>query len=375
MNSVHKPIGNLSDFTSGKYSDKNFIFELVKENTDKSLMKKKETGEPVRYPLTHKVPMTGTIFFTNKTGETYPRRIRFCDGETSIYVDEQQPDDKYPKRTVVAEFVKGKFPVDGQNSTMLKFMMSWDMNETKINRDKKKSPIFRLIDNSKKAEKAQEAEDLLFDVIDWCRNADWETKVQPFCSMIFPAETMMQSVKEIRYNLVQVAKQDLSSFKKYLDDPKTERTLVVRAAIEKGLIVVDSSLNSLFWSDNANVPLNSAGPGKDPIEDFIVKSFSGKGEEIYKAIDKLVNPTEEYIAETKQEARIIEAPILKGCEDSDEELLKLVRAGVDKEVIKVSNKLWWKYKDDSSKGEAGIVAKLKDNPIMLKLLKSDVLGE
>ena len=229
------------------------------------------------------------------------------------------------------------------------------------------------MDNSKKVEKAQKEEDELFDVVDWCRNADWETKALPLAQIIFTnPETLMQTPKEIRYSLVQVAKRDPAQFKKMLESPKTERTIVVRAAIEKGYIVKDSSLGGLFWTDNDSIPLNSAGPGKDVIEDFVNKSFSGKGEEIYKAIFDLVNPPEQYVAETKQSPRVIEAPILKECVDSDEDLLMLVRTGVEKGLITVNaTKVWWKYKDESSKGEAALVAKLKDNPVMLQLMKKD----
>jgi len=276
--------------------------------------------------------MVGTIFFTEK-GETYPRKIRFCEGENSIYVDEQRPDDKFPKRTVVAEWVKGKMRVDGQNSTMLKFMMAWDMNETKIGRDAKKQPFFRLVDNSKIAQKARESEDIEFNAIKWCREADWDTKVKPLASMIFTPETMMEPAGDIRHNLVQVAKKDPTSFIRFLDDPKTERTIVVRAALEKEIIVKDSSLNSLFWADNSSIPLNSAGPGKDPIEDFVAKSFSGEGERIYKAINDLVNVPEQIVAETKQTIRIIEEPIVKGTTETDDELKTLINAGIENDIV------------------------------------------
>jgi hypothetical protein len=344
----------------------------VSKNPANAAMRWKDTGQAIQYPISYTLPMTGTIFFTDSKGLKYPRKIRYAEGENSIFVDEQTPDDKYPKRPIKCEFVKGRFRVDGQNSTLLKFMMTWDMNESKIGRDNKKQPVLRLIDNSIKAEAAQKDEDLLFDVVDWCRNADWETKVQPLCAMIFREEDMMQPAKEIRYNLTQVARKDPKSFKKMLEDPKTERTIVVRAAIEKGFIVKDSSLSSLFWTDNGSVPLSIAAPGKDIIEDFVNKSFSGKGEEIYKAINDLVNPSEEYVASTKQEARVIEQPILKPCTDTDEELQFLVRDAVTKGFITVNQtRVWWKYKGDSSKGEPAMVAKLKDNALMLQSLKKD----
>ncbi len=377
------PKGNYADYLSGNYSDKEFIFELTEKNNGAYTttghptgMRDKQTNQVVPFPLSKPIPMIGTVFFTEK-GKTYPRRIRYLENESTIYADEQTAPltgDNQPKK-VVANFVKGRFRVDGRNSTLVKFMFEWDMNETKGSRDLKKTPMFRLVDNSKIAKVAQEKDELEFNVVKWCREADWDKNILPLCTMIFNPEHLVQSPSEIRYQLVQVAKRDPAQFQKMLDDPKTIRTITVKAAIEKGVITIDTSINGLFWTDNASIPLNVAAQGKDVIADFVAKSFSSDGERTYNGIYKLVNPEPELVAETQQ-TRVVQPPILKASTETDEELLTLIRTGVEKGLITVnSKKVWWKYKDENVKGEEGMIVKLRDNGIMLKVLKKEVLGE
>ncbi len=377
METTYKTKGSLSDYLNKDYSNKEFVFELVNRNPDKAFMRSKETGQPVRYPLAYKIPMVGTIFVT-EGGIKTPKLIRYAAGESDIFIEKQTPDDKRPKKTVVAEFINGRFRVDGQNSTLLRFMMSWDINESKPDRDTKKLAQFRLVDNSKIAAKAMEDDDIMFDALEWCKKADWDTKVQPLASMIFSPEVMAQPTREIRYNLMQIAKRDAMSFQRMLDDPKTKRTMTIKSALEQGFIIIDNNLNSLFWSDNSNAPLSSALPGQDVIKDFVAKSFSGIGEQVYKAIEKLVYPPveEEPIAKTVQTPqRVVGAPIVKGTTDTDEELSTLIKSAVSKGVMSIGKPDWYNFKGEKGRGEKGMIKKLRDNEIMLKILKKEVLGE
>lgn len=376
MNTTYKTKGSLSDYLNKEYSDKEFIFELIHKNSDKAAMRSKETGLPVRFPLTHRIPMVGTIFVA-EGGVKIPKMIRYSAGESDIFIDKQTPDDKRPKRTVVAEFINGRFRVDGRNSTLLNFMMNWDINESKVDRDRKKNAQFRLVDNSKIAIKAMEDDDIMFDVIKWCKEADWDAKVKPLAAMLFQPEVMAQPAREIRHNLTQMAKRDPKSFQRMLDDPKTKRTMTVKAALEQDFIVIDKNLNSLFWSDDSGAPLSSALPGQDVVKDFVAKSFSGAGEQVYKAIEKLVHPDKSEVpvqtAQTSQ--RVVEAPLVKGTTETDGELLTLINRALEKGIIVKSHPDWYAYKGEKGRGEKGMIKKLRDNEIMLRILKKEVFGE
>lgn len=379
-----KPRGTYADYKSGgDVANKIFVFELIKGNNQSNLMRSKETGKPVDFPLTKTIPMVGTINFKDeKTGRTYPRKIRYVPGENSIFVDEQTPDDKFPKTKVLASFIKGRFQVEGSDTPRLDFMMNWDINETNEGRNKQKFAQFRLVDTSKIASQARVADKAKFDLIKWCYDADFATKIQPLASLFFTAEQMTQNTDEIRFNLKIMAERNPVWFKNMLDDKNTERKLVVKAAINRGFLEINAQQNALLWTDNSDAPLSVAAPGKDVLEDFVTKSFSADGERYYKAIYDLMNPPKKMEAPllqatTSQTAEPVklDAPLVKAADESDAELLALVKRGVEMNLITVnSTKVWWKYKGESAMKEEGMVTKLRSNPTMLAILKSEVLG-
>lgn len=387
MEPIHKPRGTYADFLSGDYSEKHFVFELIKKNPQVGNnaqgnpmggMRSKETGRVVEFPLAVPLPLVGTITaekIENGRKVQYRRKIRFVVGEDSIYNELQLPDDKFPKQRVYANFVKGRFQVDGADSTLLKFIFAWDQCETNANRDPKKFPKFRLVDTSVIAKKAKEVSKQKFNVEKWCWTADWAAEVKPLASLIFTPEQMAQDSEEIRHNLAVIAAADPAGFNKMLGDENTKRMIVMKAAIDKDILVKNPSINGLFWSDNPNQPISVAPPGKEVLDDFVKKSFSTEGEKTYYAIRDLVYPehAEGYSPATTQKPMIFEAPIVKSSTDTDEDLSVLIGVAMEKGLVTVTkNNLWWKFFDSSFKGKDGMIQGLRDNEIMLQVLKSKV---
>jgi len=384
MNELNKPRGTAADYKLGSaiYSNKQFVFELIKKNPQvgnnaqgnpMAGMRTKE-GKTMEFPLSVPIPLVGTIYFTDAKGRTSLRKIRYADGETSIFVDEQQSEDKFKHLEVRVNFVKGRFSVDGQNSTLLDFFMNWDMNESKLNRDVKKFPKFRLLDTGKIAEKVRKEDEVVFDVLKWCYTADWAKKVQPLANAIFSEEQMDQTSEEIRHNLVVLAKSNPVAFQEMLDNPKMERLIVIKSAIQKEILVVNASSNTLCWMDNPSVPISQAAPGKEVIDDFISKSFSSVGEIAYKAIYDVMNPVDgDGVFDVATTTKIFQAPVVRGATETDEELQMLIRDAVEKGIVSVKRNIWWGFKGKNSQGEAGMVKDLRDNEIMLSILKKNVL--
>lgn len=387
MEPIHKPRGTYADFLSGDYSEKHFVFELIKRNPqvgNNALgnpmpgIRSKETGKTVEFPLAFPIPLIGTI--TAEKSENgrvvkYRRKIRYAVGEDSIYNDQQQPDDKFPKKLVYANFVKGRFQVDGADSTLLKFIFAWDQCETNASRDPKKFPKFRLVDNSAIAKKAKEVSKAKFNVEKWCWTADWSSEVKPLAALLFTPEQMAQDSEEIRHNLAVIASQDPANFSKMLSDENTKRMIVMKAAIDKEIVVKNPSINGLFWSDQPNQPFCVAAPGKEVVDDFVKKSYSTEGEKTYVAIRDLVFPqnAEGYAPATNQKAVVYEAPIVKGTTDTDEDLKALISEAVQKGIMTISkNNVWWKFLDSSFQKEEGMIKGLRDNELMLEVLKRKV---
>lgn len=380
MKNSIKPRGTYADYLKGDTEDKIFVFELSKNNGQSKRMYSKETGRGIKFPLSKMIPMIGTIYDPAKK---FPRKIRFVDGENTIFVDEQTPDDKKPKTKVFVDFVNGRKTVDGRDSVMLKFFMEWDINATKPTRDIKKKAEFFLVDTSQMVAKAKKVDKDKFAAAQWCYDAPLD-KVLAVASLKLNAEQMAQQADDIRWNLKMIAERDPEAFLKMLEDPSTERRFIMMKALDRGVVVINVQINAMCWSDNPNNPMTVAPAGKDVLEDFITKSFSTDGERYFRAIEELVNPAPKKaeaplanpIAETSQTSEVAPKPIplVKANDISDDEIKQMISVAREKGLITItSNNLWWRYRESSFKKEAGFIQALRDNETMLKLFKNDVL--
>lgn len=382
MKNSHKPRGTYADYLNRdkkSIEDMIFVFQLTKDNRNNQTMTT-DTGGPIPFPLSVTIPMTGTIYHKNEKGVVSPRKIRYVEGEQSIFVDEQTPDKDVPKTKVVASFVRGRMQVDGRDSTLLDFMMNWDINGTKAGRDEKKINKFQLVDTSKLVEKSRKADKDKFAAAQWCYDAPLD-KVLAVASLRLSPEQMAQQSEDIRWNLKLIAERNPDEFLKMLEDPSTERRFIMRSAIDRGIVVINTQLNAVCWSDNLNNPMTVAQPGKDVLEDFIVKSFSTDGERYYRAIEGIINPTAkteiksaEVPATSQTSEPVVAKPAIQSTGVDDSELNLLINSGLEKGVITITaNNLWWKYRGESFKKQEGMLQALRDNETMLALLKKDVL--
>jgi len=261
-------------------------------------------------------------------------------------------------------------------------MMNWNINGTKANRDEKKIAKFHLVDTSKLVEKSRKADKEKFAAAQWCYDAPLD-KVLAVASLRLSDEQMAQDAEDIRWNLKIVAERNPEEFLKMLENPSTERRYIMKKALNRGIVVINTPINAICWSDNLNNPMTVAPAGKDVLEDFITKSFSTDGERYYRAIEAIVNPSEAPVkeavvpvAETSQSAVVPpEAkPAIQATGVTDDELKMLINAGVEKGVVTISQtRLWWAYRGSNFKLESGMIQALRDNATMLSLLKKDVL--
>lgn len=384
MKNSHKPRGTYADYLAKDVADKVFIFQLSQDNRNNQTMTT-DTGAPIPFPLSVTIPMVGTVYEKNKNGAISPRKIRYVEGENSIYVDEQTPDKDVPKTIVRCAFVKGRKQVDGVDSVQLEFMMKWDVNGTKDGRNEKKAEIFHLVDTSKLVAKSRKADKDKFAAAQWCYDAPMD-KVLAVASQKLSAEQMAQQAEDIRWNLKLIAERNPDEFLKMLENPSTERRYIMMKALDKEIVVINTQINAMCWSDNPKNPMTVAPAGKDVLEDFITKSFSTDGERYFRAIEDLVTPkkivdiepTEKvvFVAETKQTAETIAIPkpAIKANTITEDEIKQMINVAKDKGLITVaSNNLWWKYRGSNFKKEDGFIQALRDNETMLGLFRNDVM--
>ena len=376
---VHKPKGTYADYlayiedSTNRIDDKKFVFELSKKPNDASL--KDPDGKVVQHNITTQIPMVGSVYFKGKDGRGYIRRIRYVEGEKSIYVDEQV-DSKgnalVNPTPVVAEFIRGKKEIDGTDTVKLAFFMTWDINGTKEDRDSKKTAQFHLVDTSKLASAGRKAHKQEFDAVNWCYNAK-PNKLMGVATLLMNHEQLMQNIEDIRYNLVMIAKRNPPRFTELMDDPKTERNYIVRQAIERGLLVVNQNINGVCYAENPNAPLSVAQSGKDPVYDFVTKSMTGGDVgKFYADIENYVNPPVEEVKAIAYVPKEVVAEKSKADLIDESELRVLYKSGIEKGVIEVKPPYWKKFKGKSFKSEEAFIQGLKDNADYLSLFKKEL---
>lgn len=376
MSNPIKPKGTYKDFVNNDASGKIFVFELMNKNPQGATMSSKETGKVVPFPMSFPIPCVGTVF-EKKGDKTYPRKIRYVVGENSIYVDEQSNDKDFPKVKVMASFVNGRIEVDGDDTPRLNFFMKWDINATNPNRDTKKEKLFKLVDTSVLATAAREKSKVEFDVMTWCHTADFRTKIRPLAALFFTDEQMVQNSEDIRWNLEIMAKRNPQMFKDMLDNPITERKIIIKRAIIDGHIVINVVHNAIAWAQNPSAPFTVASPGTDVIEDFANKSKSGDGQKYYDAIYNLVNPSvqpeSKVLVEQVKKEEVNLSSQIKSASENDAELIAIIDKAIEMKIItKSTNNVWFKYRDESRNSKEKFVELLRSNPIILKILKGEI---
>lgn len=402
MKTSNKPRGTYEDFKKGPdhYKDFVFVFELPNRNPEGGTMVEGTTGRVIPFPLSVNIPMIGTTYDPKANKK---RRIQFSPGEKSIFPDDWVDYKTVQRLKVQMNFSRGRKQIDGTDSDMLEFIMAWDINGTNPDRDVNKNIKFVLVDTSKIAAKSRETYKAKFNLLKWCDEADTD-KIVAVGSVIFTAEQMRQNIEDIRYNLSLMAERDGNTLDRIIKDPKTERVFYVRKAVEKGILIVNSQTNSISWSDNPLAPLSVAIPGHDIVVDFVSKSFSGTGEQYYRAIESLLQPKQQtapkvYIAEKnlelppvvdalKVEDPILKQPIsttfqkapeLKAPETgiSDAEIGELFDKGIAAGIIVAKGPAWKTYivngvQAVSGNSKINFVNKIKYMPEVLQSLKHDV---
>jgi len=114
------------------------------------LLKSKDLSNPmtkgyqVKYPQSYSLPAIMRVHVQDdKTGEIKVRKVRYCENETSIFFDEQDP--KAPAKKI--KFVSGVREVDTDlEPNLWKIMELVDLNASKPNRNKKRQAIFERYD-------------------------------------------------------------------------------------------------------------------------------------------------------------------------------------------------------------------------------------
>lgn len=243
-----------------------FIYELNKSTIDS------RTGQKV-FPVVNLIPSEDVIYDPETNTQ---KKIKYVRGEKSIFVDEQSESASNKKSEPII-FQNGILAVPYTNPLLKNFLDYSNYNSSNANRIASSKSIYFLVD------KGEEAKVTVQRTIKEVEAASVALKM-PLEQLLGYARVLGvnvdKSTDEIRYDMMQIAKQDPQSFVDGLDDPRTEYAEVFILAKEYN--VLSNTKTDISWVNGGmicTIPL-----GVSPVEKATDFFMSEEGEVVYKEV-------------------------------------------------------------------------------------------
>lgn len=382
MSKKHSPQrGTYEDYLSGNIAGKNFTFRLINRRVNSTMTTSR--GKLIEFPLHHNIEAFSVIVEKGRQ-----RVARFIPGESSIYKDEQTDDKDVPKKKYNLQFVRGLKIVSGDNDGMLllDYMFKDNLNGSNKNRRTDTQALYEFVDIQKIIKSSIEQDDLKYETIKFCREAD-------FSSIKMVARVMNvnmnQSAEEIRYDLRQLAEHmdrvKPGSFMEVAKSSSMKTKHYVMEAIEEGILVTNRMTNSIAWATNPHQPLDTAAMGKDIVDSFVQKLSTAEGKLVYDTIVDMLTPDKpaaKMSIPSRDEQETLKAianpvaPTLVAPDETDDELLVLLDRALELGVVTFIKPLWYKFSangyEKNNKKKEGFIDNLKNDQEFYKAFKIEL---
>lgn len=247
---------------------KKYMFELAVENEARELpvmivQNNKATPEP---PRKFK-PYQNLVYTSQIVWNGERRNVRYYDGCTSIFQDEQ-PKDKdlvidLIKRTKRRAFLEGKFGVYGDERMLLLYLMICSWNAESEFRTRAASEVFRPSNADKKATQESDRMDAIEEALKLAREAT-EAKMKMHANYLEIPEIDHESgnewtVKELRTLYRKEAAKDPKNFIESYGNKSLETKWLIQKALKEGLINNKTNPNKLVWKGSGSIIMDISG--------------------------------------------------------------------------------------------------------------------
>ena len=238
-----------------------------------------------------------------------------------------------------------------------------------------KKIIFNFIDKGAEFKNNIENDRLEQKAANWCYEAKYDD-VLAFARVVLGSAIENMDSEEVRWNMKNVSKTNPARFLLDIDNPKIKRKHVILTAIDRGILKLNLSSNTISWAENPNQPIASPAPvGVDVVDNFVNGTGTADGEIIYQAIKERVKPdagVAKFLNTPIPEFKKIEEPELEPLihvnDISWKDLRAMYDSGVEKGII-TSGKVWKSFGDFKIQGETAFLKKLKGDKELLDNLK------
>lgn len=259
-----------------------YIFKLIKTFYVTS-------PDKIPYPENYLIK-NEDIIFDEETGTE--RNIRYLEGVSSIFVEDQENlSEQKQKQRPDLRFRYGYMKVPANKPSLLKFLLSSNMNVDKKNRMAGTSPLYVMENYEAQEEKNLEKAEVRMDAMRIAMDAPLDMMI-PHAKYLGIAFTNNQNVergeKAIRFDYLNIADKKPDMFIKTYNNPLVKIQYIVQKAMASGLVDTSTVKGQAIWGDSksfiAQIP-----DGKNPLQFLAEFSLTEKGKEFYSQIKHIIN--------------------------------------------------------------------------------------
>lgn len=244
------------------------MFELAVENDPRELpimmvQNNKATAEPHR----RFKPYCNIVYTSQIVWNGERRNLRYYDGCTSIFQDEQSKDKDLItdsiKRTKRRAFLEGKFGCFGDERMLLLYLMICSWNAESEFRTRSATEVFRPSNADKFANKESERMDAIEKALEMAREAS-EAKVKMHAAYLRIPEIDYESgnewsPKELRTLYRKEAARDPKAFIDSYGNKSLETKWLIEKALQSGLISNKVNVNKAAWKGSNTIICDISG--------------------------------------------------------------------------------------------------------------------
>jgi len=243
-------------------STKKYMFELATQNMEREMPVIEVDGQRSRPIPTEKFKPYQNIVLTSQIIWKGQRRIlRYYDGCTSIFADEQPKDkeeiDQFIKVTQPRAFLKGKFGAYGDEKMLLMYLNICSWNANSPFRTRAANAIFIATDTMKIASTESAKLDETERALELAKNASHTKMLIHAAYLGIPTEDYDSgnglTPKEIRTKYRRFALQDATYFIDSYGNKAIEVKYYINQALLKGLITNKFNPNKLTWQNGKEI--------------------------------------------------------------------------------------------------------------------------
>lgn len=269
---------------------KKYMFEAAVQNPDRELPVLEVDGQKTRAISTEKFKPYQNIVFTSQVIWKGRRRIvRYYDGCSSIFADEQPKDkdevDQYIKTTKPRALIKGKLGVYGDERMLLLYLMVCSWNANSPFRTRSADAIFVQADSLKVATEESKKLDEIEEALQLARDAS-TMKMLIHASFLgvetedYDSGNPLED-EEIRAKYRKQALKNAPYFIETYGNKAIEIRYYIKQALLKGLISNKNNPNKAAWSNSGREICDISGlKSNDAIEEKLFEfSQLSEGEE------------------------------------------------------------------------------------------------